>query len=359
MCRCGGMVDTGDLKSPARIRASRFKSGRRYQICIMKTLLLLSLLAISPLAYAEQVPIERIYDGGRIEQLLNTATTRATAELSGRGTTMELTYSSPAPLHIIILHLNGSGEFNPLDALVATLPAGTKHLAEVDLSSSPAWHPGTNNYRFHFLSTTAEGAGFEGIEFVHSGIFNTLLAGVKQLMSPLPYTPSSYHRLMSYRVLSVPIVPLAGILMLVISGYYVVIRKYKTAIIVAISITLLLSLRYCIDLAYYSVTHTGQWFGEHTYATAGSLPQIATDLKRESATGVYLCHSGTSYAEKVLAYHLYPIVIEQSNPSHVVVHAADDWSYETGNLHCGSDTFKARKLTEYADGSIVFSVRKL
>ena len=93
---------------------------------------------------------------------------------------------------------------------------------------------------------------------------------------------------------------------------------------------------------------------DKTYATAGSLPLIAEDLQRYGSESVYLCHTGTTYAQKLLQYHAYPILIDSDAPTHIVVHKSADWSEDNESLRCGSDRFTVEKLEDYTDGSALY-----
>lgn len=366
------MVDTGDLKSPARFRASRFKSGRRYhpspfQTCLELcrdwpltkpvTTYLLSLILLPVSCLAQQpVTVERIADGARIEHMLNEAQSRATAEFNEKATNVTLTYSSPGVLNVLILYVDRNGQFSPLDTLVATLPAGTRVTTEIDLTKSSGWVPRTRTYRMHFLSNTSEGASFEDIEFTGGSTLQLIVAGLTQLVRPLPFTPSSYHRLPSYELFGLPLIPLVGTatVLLCLLTY----RKHRRrAVCILIGGLLLVGLRSSVDSIYFSVSHLHSWLRSDTYATAGALPAIAQDLLREQSTGVYLCHTGTSYAKRVLAYHAYPVPVRTTQISHAVVHASGDWSYEGGTLSCGRDRFSAKQIKVYPDGSLLFSIR--
>lgn len=321
--------------------------------------IIITLVWIPGTTAATEVPVHQITEGNRIEQLLNQAESRATAEFEGAGTTMKLTYSSPAPLHVLVLFTDADGNFNPLHALVSTLPAGVKHTAELKLGRSPAWQPGMQTYRLHFLGTTGEGAGFQDIEFTGAGIVDSLWLGLKQLLSPLPFTPSSYHRSATYTAWNMPIIPIAGILLLVTM---IVMSKFfnlKTALFSAVLLLLIVQFRYASDNLYYAVTHATDWFGSGTYATAGALPEVGLRLRELDANGVYLCTTGTSYAERVLAYHAYPVPLSKETPSHIVVHKSADWEYASGRLRCGDDMFRAQKLHTFADGSALYSVSSL
>ena len=319
---------------------------------------LLILLFVPFSAFAAEADVQRISDGTRIEQMLNAAQSRATADLTERGTTMELTYSSPAPLDVLVLFLHANGLFDPLESLVVTLPEGTRNTVHIDLTGSAGWTPFERTYRLHFLSRSAEGASFEDIEFTGDSLVATAIAAAKQLVLPLPYTPSSYHRIPSYTVIGIPIIPTVGVLLIVIT-LLLTRKRPRIALTLIICITVVLQARYSLDLLRYAVAHTSEWYTKHTYATAGSLPRIGTDLQKDDSTGVYLCHTGTSYAKRVLAYHAYPVLITEESPSHAVVHSSTDWSYERGVLRCGSKSFRAREQHEYTDGSLLFTVSNL
>lgn len=349
------MVDTGDLKSPARNRAYWFESSLRHHLFFMQILLFL-LLVFSPHAHAEEVPVEGVYDNNRIELLLNNAVSRATAEVVGKGTTMQLTYSSPAELHVLVLFINSSGDFSPYDSLVVSLPAGNRKQVEARLAQSPAWSPLTKRYRLHFLSNTAEGATFEDIDFIGTGLFETISAGCLQFIAPLHYGPTSYHRLASYAVFGIPMVPLIGILVGVAVVTLLVLQKRKAALTCLVVGLLLIQLRFSVDTVRFAIKNSSSWFNNQSYAAAGSLPTIGQDLQNEGADGVYLCTSGTSYARRILAYHAFPILVTADKPTHIAVHASLDWSYELGTLRCGKDVFRAKKIKEYPNGDALFAV---
>lgn len=259
---------------------------------------LLSLLFAPLIALAQEPAIVTpIADGARIESLLNTAKSRATTELTARATIMSLTYSSPAPLNVLILYVT-DGQFDPLDSLVARLPPGTRNTVNIDLTESPGWTPRERMYRLHFLSESTEGAAFEDIEFAGGSLWSIILAGLKQFIRPLPFSPSSYHRLPSYTVLGIPLVPLVGAMILFLSGWFLWSKNVQVALVIPITALLLYNLRFSMDTVRYSLTHSREWVRAQTYATAGALPQIGYDLLKENATEVYLCHTGTSFSKR-------------------------------------------------------------
>lgn len=327
-----------------------------YYVVMQRLLLFLAIVSFPLSVYAAEVDVQQVGDGARIEELLNTAISRATTELQGKGTTLHLAYSSPEDLSVIILFTSTAGLFDPLDSLVVTLPAGARQKADIDLTHSTGWTPSTPMYRLHFISTSSEGATFEKVEFTGTSLSDIVSAGFTQLISPLPFTPSSYHRLRSYSVFGIEMIPVMGSFIVFVVLILIVQKKNRVAMLVVVSMTLLLNARFSIDALRYSIAHAREFLVSGTYVTAGSLQQIAEDLRKYDAKGVVLCHTGTSFAERFLQYHVYPIPLNSGFASHIVVHNATDSSYARGVLQCGSDRYSAELVHTYKDSSQLFSI---
>ncbi len=284
-----------------------------------------------------------------LESLLHDAVTQANADVTGDGSSVEITYSSEVSFTVLTLLLEEDGTFDPLAYLRSEFDAGQNVTASINLTKSLSWSPGDRTYRLYFLSTTTQTPQFHDIEFIEPTLAGSVSSFILHLASPLPYSPSIYHRVDPYKGLGMVLTPLFGVLLIVLFLWK---RNMKLILVLC----LLVSARFSLDALRYTFDHSRTWLTSRTYAAAGALPEIGKDLKDLGAEGVFLCHTGTSYARRALGYHAYPILIVGESPTHVVVHNAVDWSLGDGILRCGDETFNVLSINQYIDGSQLFSV---
>ena len=284
-----------------------------YTICV--NIIFSILLMLVPGAYAYDAEVQRVGAGQSIEQLINSAESHAEAELKGPGRAIELRYSALSPLTVIVLYPDRSGGFAPLESIHTKLNAGSNQVATIDLTSSPNWSPWRRAYRLHFLSESGD-VEFHDVTFIKPSIVEVIMLSVKQLFLTHPYTPSSYHRLPAYRISGMSFTVLLGLMLIGISSILLVKKQFEMIIAAAVIFTLLSHARFSLDALRYTFTHTAS-----DYATAGSLIEVAHELKKQKANSYFLCDKGTSYFDRLLAYHSYPVQSSDA-PSHLIVRNA-------------------------------------
>lgn len=345
------MVDTGDLKSPARLGRPGSSPGGGTTFAILHRMWISLLLLCIPSAYAEEIPVSVLTEDISIEQTVMQSISHAHADVSGVGKTLYLRYSTNEPLHLFIVP-KGATAFQ---TLATVLPKGVQKEAQMNLSQSPVWGPGEYTYRLYFFSNADAGAEFHDIEFMDSSVLDTLKAGLLQILHTTPYSPASYHRIVPYQLFGMSLTLLFGIVLLTLVG--VMLRQNtKSAVWMIVLLLLLSNIRFSIDALTYSVTHASSWITSETYASAGSIPAIGLELQKQHAKTVQLCNTGTTYAEKLLQYHAYPVRISSDSPEYIIVHKSNDWSFDDNTLRCGTDKWNAEQMHTYPDASILFHV---
>jgi hypothetical protein len=253
-----------------------------------------------------------------------------------------------------VIFQHNDSEFSTFETLQATLPAGNTQVASIDLTQSPGWSLGKNAYRLYFFSDSAAGAEFHDIEFIDASMGKLASAMFQHLTMLQPYSPASYHRLAGYIILGVSLTAIVGLALLAVVLVLMMQKRSHMILPVIVVVVLIAHARFSIDALRYSWKHTTEWTSNKTYATAGSIPEIAKSLLEEEATSVYLCHTGTTYAKKLLQYHAYPALITDQNPTHVVVHKSTDWSIDENSLRCGEENFDVTLIEKYNDGSALY-----
>ena len=317
-----------------------------------------TLLILIPQALAGDVPVKLLSEDITIEEVISHSVSNAQADIKGKGDAMQLTYSVQEPLTVFVAFRKKDGAFSVFNTIQTILPAGIKQEATIDLTISPQWSIGENSFRLFFFSDSKQGAIFHDIEFIDATTGKTLSTAAKHLTMIQPYSPASYHRFPGLRVLGIPMVPVIGIAMLLAVLLLLILKKKHLLFPFIIIVALACHARFSLDALYYSWIHTNEWLRNNTYATAGSLPAIAKDLLAEDASSAYLCHTGTTYAKKLLQYHAFPVLITGGTPSHIVVHRSIDWSYNDSVLRCDGQEFSANLLETYNDGSALYQAQK-
>jgi hypothetical protein len=316
--------------------------------------ILTTLLLLIPHAYAEEVAVTLLSEDVAIEQIVSRSVSYAHADISGKGSAISLTYTSAKPLSVFVVFQNADGAFTTFETLQTILPAGKVQEALIDLTKSPGWGLGKRNYRLYFFGNSEAGAEFHDIEFKQASAFSIISTGIRHFSMKQAYSPASYHRLPGYRILDIPLTVVVGIVLLLIVGFLQVKKRVDMIVSVVVILVLVTQARFSIDAIAYSFEHSKQWITNGTYATAGSLPSIAARLQKEDASSVYLCHTGTTYATKLLQYHAYPVLITDAAPSHIVVHRSTDWSIDGETLRCGAIQFRVTLVENYSDGSALY-----
>lgn len=319
------------------------------------------LLLLPALASAEERITPKLLDAAvAIEPMIAAAQAHAEVNLEGNGDTLILSYESPVPMSGFLLFLNEDGSFDPLASLVVRLPPGRHDDLALPIASSPAWEPGRRAYRFHLLLDEEVKPRITRIALQRRASLPVI--ALTQLSQAEPILPSSAHRLRGYRVFGTPLLPVLALILALAFLVPFCRRNFPTLLLATV---LLVHARFAADITRTTQRHLADWYGRHTYAEAGSLYAIAETLADAKADSVLLCSGGTTYAEVLLRYLVYPASLSPLSPaggdetfpeeSSIVVHNALDWSYEDGILRCGDRSFAARELRSFADGSSVFA----
>jgi len=308
------------------------------------SVLLSILFALAPLSFAqEETPLDLA---------IARAGSHASADFTGNGSTMKLTYTSKQPLHISVLLLKSDGSFVASETLAQVLDAGETKSAIIPLASSRGWRPGEAVYRLHILAEKGDEPRLLAVEFQKTGLMEYPKIAASQFLRAPEFTPSVYHRIPSRHVLGVSITTLAGLLLIFIAC----INRMRKGSIAAVTVatTLLLSTMTSIDVLRYSTAHLRSWFSRDTYGSAGSLYAAAEIIRSDNATGVLLCTDDTSYPEVILQYALYPIRVSDEKLSHIVVHRSVHSSFKENVVQCNDKHYPSSLVREFPDGTKIF-----
>lgn len=342
-----------------------------------------SLLAPAALAQTLTITPAVVDSSAPVERALQENEGRASTAIEGQGGWLSLTYAASEPLQIFLAPLDADGGFVPTDFLRFTLPAADEADVLIDLTVSPGWSPAPHKWILHILTGRKDAeAGFLQMEFLPASPFATVKALFSHFFTVEPYTPSSYHALRGYRVFGTPTAPILGVVMLIAAAIAIVAakkeRKLPTLVMVLLAGCAFWQLRFSIDLLRFTHEHlTGYAAG--LYDEAGSVYQAADIIReavktakiKEEAATVYVCRDGTNYQEKILRYMSYPIRIssqekDAATAAFVLVTDKKSWTLGTRTtgtssvqtLNCGAVTSDAKKLTDFPDGSILFSIHR-
>ncbi len=291
-----------------------------------------------------------------------------TMQVEGAGAKLKITYSSSLPIDVDIAPMVKTSSFDPADLGHTTLPAGQYMVALIDLTVAPSWKPwGSRYYLAFFVNAQNVDAEMQEITVVPGGFGTIFKTAFRHLFEVEEYQVATPHALRGHRIIGFSLTFLTGLALILAVVVLFVRKKGSDAILAACMMAVLFySAVFGLDALRFTTDHLGEWWGQHTYAQAGSVYQVADELRAENerghaVQGVYVCTTSTDYMTKVLRYLLYPtpvsIAAEQVNTStHMLVTGIGDWSYENGLLHCGRIDGPATKVREFADGSVLFSV---
>jgi hypothetical protein len=272
--------------------------------------------------------------------------------------------------------LQSDKTYVPMDFMHFTLPKNEQGTVRIDLTVSPGWTPKVTTYLLNLLTTSdTVNAGFTNLTFEETSILTLITTGVRHLLTVEPYTPSSYHALRGYRIFGISFTIALGLLTVVIAGILFALSKPEkrlASITTLLTIvTLLYAVRFSIDLLRFTHEHLIGYMNG-IYDEAGSAHQIGqtiTDIRQQSTTPVRVavCRDGTNYKEKIVRYITYPVHVSDVSTGATLALVMDknDWSTQTTidadgshvTLHCGSIHRTAQKITDFADGSILFSLQ--
>jgi hypothetical protein len=212
-------------------------------------------------------------------------------------------------------------------------------------------------------------AAFTKLEFLPGGILNDLKAATRQLFTPEPYLPSSYHALRGYRIFGHDLSLWLGILCVFVAIGALACRKKEKKVIAFLSVllagNLLFALRFSVDEFAFTKTH----LTEKTYGEAGSIHTVAELLALASnpTDVIFVCRDGTNFKEKLLRYFAYPLKVT-SDPAdapaatYALVMDKYDWSIDTivdkqgsrQTLRCGPINREGEKIATFEDDAVLF-----
>ncbi len=342
-----------------------------------RVLVLLATFFIVGTVSAETILIEPtlVDSSDPVETALRNNKGRATTAIEGAGQALVIGYRSNEPINIFMVPLKDNESYVPTDFMQFTLPQSIDGSVRIDLTVSPGWKPGRTKYLLNLLTQTESAeAGFTSLEFEPSSVGQIISTGFRHLFTVEPYTPSSYHALRGYRVFGESITITLGILTLIITIGISIFSKTEKRLshitILLVIVTLLYASRFSIDLLRFTHEHLVGYMNG-IYDEAGSAHQIGrtiSDIAKESSVPVHVavCRDGTNYKEKIIRYVTYPtpVTTTATGATHAVVMDRGEWSMQTtidkdgshSTLLCGPIHRRAKKLTDFSDGSILFSL---
>ncbi len=332
---------------------------------------LLSLLPSVVMAQTLTITPEVITSSSSVEKALQENKGRAKTSVEGKGGTLRLTYQASEPITIFMVPMTENGRYNQSDFIVMTLPTTEKAVADIDLTISPGWSPTTKKWLLHALTKDQETvAGFSTIEFIPVSLTKILTTVLRHALTAESYSPSSYHGLHGYRITSLDLTMMLGIALLVIGAVTLLTakqsRRLQTLVIVIVACHALYGLRFGIDLLRFTGEHLSG-YARGGYDEAGSIYQVSEALTELTARNekktVFVCRSGTDYKEKILRYVAYPMTVTSDSASVLTADFAvamdtDTWTYDpmSESLRCGTLTIPVRKISDFPDGSILFTI---
>ena len=353
-----------------RYRSSTFPIIRYTPPVRIRLFLIGALLLAAPVAaFAEQVMLTPSLelDQASIARRLSSPKTQ-TMQVRGAGAKLKIAYSSSLPIDIDLAPMVAGSSFDPADLGHTTLPAGKDMVAMIDLTVAPSWKPwGSTYYVAFFVHAEKIDAEMQEITVVPGGLGSVIGAAVHHLLEPEEYQVATPHALRGHRIIGVSLTLIVGLATLIALAYLLIRKREVRSMVLAGFIGLLFySFWFGLDILRFTTGHVSAWEKDHTYAQAGSIYEVADELKAEDARGhavkgVYVCTTSTDYMTKVLRYLLFPVHVsiaaeDVNSSTHMLITGIGDWTYTEGKLHCGRIDGPATKVREFADGSVLFSV---
>ncbi|MEQ1771929.1 MAG: hypothetical protein ABL879_19060 [Devosia sp.] len=338
---------------------------------------LLSLLPTVVFAQNVLITPSTIESSGSVEKALQQNKGAATTKLEGQGGILRITYEASEAITIFMVPLSDAKSYVLTDFITLSLPAVTKETVDIDLTRSPGWSPSPTMWILRVLTKDEHAvAGFHSVEFIPVTFVKTVSTVLRHALTKESYAPSTYHGLHGYRITSIELTIILGVLLLAIcTAGFVATRKRRlsTVIMIIVTMHLLYGLRFSLDLLRFSRDHlTG--YASGAYDEAGSIYRVAATLvemtpDNRKDMSVFVCRSGNDYTEKILRYVTYPMTVTSDFASlkkadFALAMDTDNWTYETVNdakgirelLHCGTRTLSVHTIAQYPDGSILFTI---
>lgn len=327
---------------------------------------------------AETITIEPslVTASDTVERALQLNKGRASTSIEGRGSRLNISYTASEPIDVFMVPLRSDKTYVPMDFMHFTLPKSEQGSVRIDLTVSPGWTPKETTYLLNLLTTSDNvNADFTDLSFEETSLLTVITAGLRHLFTVEPYTPSSYHALRGYRIFGISLTTVLGLVTVVMAGALFALTKTEKRLsritTLLTIVTLLYGVRFSVDLLRFTHEHLVGYM-DGIYDEAGSAHQIGrtiTDISQQSTTPVRVtvCRDGTNYKEKIVRYVAYPIPVSEVSTGATLALVMDknDWNTEMTidargskrTLHCGSINQTAQKVTDFPDGSILFSLQ--
>ena len=318
-----------------------------YNVFVIRILLTIFLAAQTCVA-ASMVIKPELASANRLQQMSSGEYSHATVNLDGEGKSLLIHYSSSSDIDSYILFINDDGSMNPRNILYVSLPRGEEADATVLLSESRGWTNNEMHLRLYFFTDKEFDGSISSAEIIDTGRIG---GGIFQFFSKEPYSPSSYHRIVGYRLYGKS----ATATFIVIGLLSVIIFRNKKRVIIGLFLAciFLTSGRFALDSIRYSSDHLTEWISNGTYASAGSTYEIASYINESNIKLFRICTDGNSYFSSLLQYAAYPSVLSD-DADYLVVRNSFDHSFENEILRCGGNNFSASFIKSFPDGTNLY-----
>lgn len=323
------------------------------------------LSAVLPLAYAATIDIDPV-PALSIDPsfVLRSYEEVSEGSIDGAGTHLRITYRSSVPLTGFIAPFLENRSYRPQDLLMFTLPASLQQVsAEIDLTRSSSWSPGSRSYYLSFLSSqTGTDTQFSDMQLIARRSLPAI--AFSHLLEAPGFPISSYHFLPPYRILGHSVSIILGVTLLLIILAAWVARRASCLFLCTLVLCTFLGVyqaRSAVDRLILSVRHVGEWWRDGTYGEARSTYVIGEHILSQYQDGMRIgvCFDSSDYFAKLLRYNLYPIPVTiglHDSNTHALTIRMTTHAFREGMLHCGNKTFPATLLQEYPDGSAFYAL---
>lgn len=284
--------------------------------------------------------------------------------IDGAGSHLRIIYRSSVPLTGFIAPFLENRSYRPQDLLMFTLPASPLQTsAEIDLTRSSSWSPGSRSYYLSFLSSQT-GTDTEFIEMQLIAKRALLSVAFSHMMESPNFPISSYHFLPSYRILGYSVSIILGITLFFIITAAWIAKRANCILLSSLVLCSFLGIyqtRSAIDRLTLGARHVSEWWRDGTYGEARSTYFIGEDIlsQNEDHMRIGVCFDSSDYFAKLLRYNLYPIPVTiglRDDNTHALTIRMTSNAFREGMLHCGDKTLPATLLKEYPDGTAFYTL---
>lgn len=291
-------------------------------------------------------------------------------QVEGAGPHLKITYSSSIALNAYVAILYDDDTYNPADLYHFTVPATKDGTVIIDLSALTTWTPFHHRYYLSFLSNEElTDTQFTDMVILPGHISDLIRAVFTHILKEEPFWVSSMHLLRGYKILNVSFTLILGVA-LCIAATVLLLHK-RSCSIPSVLILLLIGylaydIRMSVDLAVRTALHLKEWTSLHTYGEARDIYSVADALKKDAAmrptpSAASICFDSTDYYAKLIRYLAYPIPVTLTGSqlpvtTHVIATHSLTWTDSGGILRCGGINHPAKRVREFDDGSVLFSL---